>query len=619
MKQLLSLLSLMLFVAVGATSCAQGDKPSSNEIWYTTTDGNIVYPKLGALGSHIISNTYSNGKGVIIVEGDNIEKIGNGAFYECDSLTSITIPDSVTSIGDSAFEDCDSLTSITIPDSVTSIGDWAFRGCDSLTSLTIPDSDTSVGNWAFDGCSLLKDTYVNITDLAAYATGNTTGEFPGAKHLMIDDTEITELVIPDSVTSIGERAFLDCTSLTSVTIPDSVTSIGHYAFSGCSSLPSITIPDSVTSIGHGAFDGCTSLPSITIPDSVTEIGWYAFRGCTSLTSVTIPDSVTEIGGGAFEDCASLTSITIPDRVTSIGESAFYGCSSLTSIIIPASVTEIGAFAFSDCTSLTTVYCKSTTPPKAEFVEGRDGDDCIYWSAFEDGARWRKIYVPKSSVQMYRMSSGWDEFASIIFAEGTMKSQGNELYPIEIYLIPDISDAEYRAIADNEESIDSPIFDHFYSSSCSWYCGGRVDRVTASSYLSPQGRFSYKPEHAHDFDWESAWVEGVSGDGIGQYLLYEFPSGPRVTTVNILNGYVKTSKAWKENSRVKKLKVYYNNTPIAILNLEDSRSLQSFDIGTVGRLEGRPWTLKFEILEVYRGTKYRDTVISEIYFDGIDVH
>ena len=133
--------------------------------------------------------------------------------------------------------------------------------------------------------------------------------------------------------------------ITSIIIPSTVTEIGEYTFCNCHLLKSITIPDGVTSIGGSAFDNCTSLTSISIPDSVTSIGNRAFYDCTSLTSVTIPDGVTSIGECAFYNCTSLTSVTIPDGVTSIGECAFYNCTSLTSITIPNSVIEIKSSAF----------------------------------------------------------------------------------------------------------------------------------------------------------------------------------------------------------------------------------------------------------------------------------
>lgn len=164
----------------------------------------------------------------------------------------------------------------------------------------------------------------------------------------------SDVVIPDSVTSIGWEAFSGCTDLTSITIPDSVTNIGYEAFRGCTGLTSITIPNSVTSIDNRAFYNCTGLTSITIPDSVTSIRTEAFRSCTGLTSITIPESVTSIKGYAFCCCSSLSRISIPHSVTSIGAHAFSGCTGLTSITVPDSVTSIGSNAFSGCRRLTNI-------------------------------------------------------------------------------------------------------------------------------------------------------------------------------------------------------------------------------------------------------------------------
>ena len=182
--------------------------------------------------------------------GDDVNSIGEWAFYGCSSLLSVTIPNSVTSIGSSAFYDCSSLLSVTIPNSVTSIGGSAFYDCSSLTSVTIPNSVTSIGGSAFYACSSL-----------------------------------TSVTIGESVTSIGDYAFCRCSSLTSVTIPNSVTSIGKAVFSRCSSLSSVTIPNSVTSIGGSAFYYCSKLISVTIGESVTSIGDGAFMGCDRLYDI----------------------------------------------------------------------------------------------------------------------------------------------------------------------------------------------------------------------------------------------------------------------------------------------------------------------------------------------
>ena len=277
------------------------------------------------------------------------------------SATQLDIPSyvlnkDVNAIGNNAFNGNSSLISVTIPDSVTSIGSSAFSSCTSLTSITIGGSVTSIGYSAFHNCTSL--TEVHITDLAAWCeiefSSYEVNPLCYAKNLYLNGNLVTELEIPNGVTSIGSYAFSGCTPLTSVTIPDSVTSIGSCAFEGCTSLASMTIGGSVTSIGVYAFSGCTSLISVTMPDSVTSIGWSAFYNCTSLTSVTIGDSVTSIGYDAFRGCTSLTSVTIGDSVTSIGSSTFRGCTSLTSITIPESVTSIGGSAFEDCTSLESI-------------------------------------------------------------------------------------------------------------------------------------------------------------------------------------------------------------------------------------------------------------------------
>jgi hypothetical protein len=135
---------------------------------------------------------------------------------------------------------------------------------------------------------------------------------------------------------------------------------------------------------------------------------------------------------------------------------------------------------------------------------------------------------------------------------------------------------------------------------------------------------YAAENAHDFSIVTAWVEGVAGNGEGEYLKYAFPGiCPRITAVLIHNGYVKNKDVWRDNGRVKKLLMYYNDKPYAVLNLKNTMDLQRFEVGILGnedRCEASPvWSIKFEILEVYPGDKYDDTVITEIYFDGIDVH
>ena len=195
----------------------------------------------------------------------------------------------------------------------------------------------------FDGTGRLQWTYIVENDGATITASTATGavtipsvlggyavEKVGNGNPAIfgyGNTSVTSVSIPNSVTSIGDYAFIGCYGLTSVSIPDSVTSIGHSAFYDCTALTSVSIPDSVTSIGRSAFYGCTELTSVVIGNGVTSIEDYAFSDCTKLTSVVIGNSVTSIGDYAFSDCTELTSVIIPDSVTSIGGSAFKGCPS----------------------------------------------------------------------------------------------------------------------------------------------------------------------------------------------------------------------------------------------------------------------------------------------------
>ncbi len=259
----------------------------------------------------------------------SVTSIEESAFYNCYGLTAVTIPNSVTSIGNYAFNRCSGLTSVTIPNSVTSIGSYAFYNCSGLTSITIPNSVTSIGSNAFSECSGL--TTVHITDISAWCEisfGNyDSNPLQYAHHLYLGDNEIKDLIIPNSVTSIGDYVFCNCTGLTSVTIPNSVTSIGDGAFSGCTGLTSVTIPNSVTSIGSRAFYNCSDLTSVTIPNSVTSIGEYAFSNTNLKKTIwltnTPPSGYTNAKGSinyvANNQYSSLSNVKVYPFLSSIFE------------------------------------------------------------------------------------------------------------------------------------------------------------------------------------------------------------------------------------------------------------------------------------------------------------
>ena len=232
--------------------------------------------------------------------------------------------------------------------------------------VIIPDGVTEIGDRAFEGCSSLSSIVIpeGVTGIGDCA-------FRGCSNL-------SSVEIPEGVTSIGDHAFGDCSNLSSIVIPKSVTSIGVDAFGLCSSLNTIVIPEGVTSIGKDTFSCCDSLSSIMLPEGVTSIGASAFFGCSSLSSIEIPKSVTSIGASAFRSCRSLSSIEIPEGVTSIENYTFEGCSSLSSIVIPKGITSIGTGAFSFCRSLSSIEI----PEGVTSIEDNTFSGCSSLSSIE---------------------------------------------------------------------------------------------------------------------------------------------------------------------------------------------------------------------------------------------
>ena len=221
------------------------------------------------------------------------------------------------------------------------IGEAAFAYT-NLTSIVIPDTVTDIGNYAFRGCAELKD--VTLPNIRKNIVA---GMFEGC-------TSLEKIVLPETVTAIRESAFKNCTSLKDITWSKAPEIIESYAFQNCSALTDVTIPDSVKSIGYGVFSDCSALSAVTLPDGVKELGGQLFNNCDALTTVTIPDSVTSIGEQVFYDCDALTTVKLGSGLKSIPASTFEHCDVLESLRIPRRVTTIGNNAFKDCVKLTSI-------------------------------------------------------------------------------------------------------------------------------------------------------------------------------------------------------------------------------------------------------------------------
>ena len=435
-----------LFAATVQTYYGSSIGTTQNTTYYIPTSLKSVT----ITGGNILRGAFYNCSGLTSVTiSEGITSIGQFAFYKCSSLTNVNIPTSVTIINSSAFSSCSSLQNIQIPYGVQTIGTSAFQNCTALTSITVSGSVTEIGANAFQGCGALESMtlpfvgrYANATTSStdtlfgyifgttAYTGGVSTSQnsssssrtyyipqsltsvtitggnlFYGAFH---NCKYITNIVLPNSATSIPGYAFYNCAGLKNVQIPSSVRTIGYRAFSD-SGLTSIVIPEGVESLDQSFFS-CGSLKEVTIPSTLKSSTSATFERCESLTAVyitdlvawcnidfvtsgnplstagnlylngelitdlVIPNSITELKPYVFYGGDCFKSITIHNGVTSIGSYTFGACQGLTDIQIPNSVEVIDSYAFNYCQSLTTVTfapnSKLTSIEKGAFMNAR---------------------------------------------------------------------------------------------------------------------------------------------------------------------------------------------------------------------------------------------------------
>lgn len=316
-----------------------------------------------------------------ILDGKTVTEIDSDAFYHCDSIISVTLPDTMISIKFHSFYNCLSLTSIYIPKHIENIDAVAFFGCIKLTTILVSPDNSHY--FSIDGVLFEREDI----SLIAYPLGKTASEYIVPDGTVSINafafwgcTSLSSITLPDSVLWIADHAFAYCT-VTSVILPRGLEVIEKYAFYCCFSLSSINLPESLLIIESYAFYACVSLPSVTLHDNLVMIGDFAFYGCKSLTSFSIPASVANIYDGILANCTSLVSITvsndnpifavidsalydmkemeliaypamnldveccIPNGVLTIRRSAFACCTSLISVTLPASLLSIDAEAF----------------------------------------------------------------------------------------------------------------------------------------------------------------------------------------------------------------------------------------------------------------------------------
>ena len=340
-------------------------------------------------------------EGYAEIDGINYYILTKGAYAEVAFKSSgytgdVVIPSSVeyegvtctvTAIRNSAFYYESNLNSVSIPNSVGTIGISAFEGSRKLKTVNIPQSVTSIGQKAFYRCEGLETVKAdNIESWCKMEIGQDASPLVYAQHLYFGNTEVTDLQIPSSVTSVCGRAFHGYKGLKSVTFDTSVTSVGDYAFYEC-----------------------TELTTVNMPNSISDMGAFVFYGCTALTTINLSESLSAIDQGCFYGCDKLTSVSIPNSVTSIGKDAFKGCSALKKVFIGNGLTKIGVTAFSNCSDLTDVYCTAVVSPKLDAMYYKDYSLPFYSSHIE----YSTLHVLESSISDYQSNVVWNGFGSIV--------------------------------------------------------------------------------------------------------------------------------------------------------------------------------------------------------------
>ena len=430
MKQKLFMLLAACIVCAGTISAEIIERVSIGDLMY-----NLDTEKAVAEVTYRTQDqtNYSTLSGAVVIPETveyaestfRVTSIGMGAFAFCENISTITLPVTITNIGMYAFHECHSLSSINLPEGLVSIGEAAFYKCGSLLPITIPSTLTTFGLHPFVDC-------VNMTKVTILSNSVVSAVYTKESNLShVFGKQVTEIVLGEGVTAIGEYAFNGFVNLQKVTIPSSVESIGNSAFGECvlkdvninsnsiigakyskysgtlagifgDAVENYYLGDDVTTIGDCAFYNGTNIKSLHLPAQMTSIGEGAFNKCTGLTGeFSFPEGIEILRAYVLQDCSGITSVKLPNTLKEIYTYALAGCD-ITELTLPASLTGIGMYGLADCKGLTSLTCLATTPPEAEkyaFLE----IDCPN----------TPLYVPEGSVEAYQNAEEWKKFNPIL--------------------------------------------------------------------------------------------------------------------------------------------------------------------------------------------------------------
>lgn len=376
-RRLLFFLTFALLICYARPISAQEVEVGGIHYYILSNGDAIVYNDHTAYGSKyhysgdiVIPNTITcNGSTHTVVGLDS------WAFAGSSEITSIRLPESLTYISMNAFQTCTGLTSIDIPAAVTEVG-WAFSNCSHLKELTIRGSQTKfLSTGTFEGCPL-KKLSICLTEMSPIENHSLKYSYPFQEISLLEGstclstakfqpfqiyTNVKQVNLPNSITTIPDSTFARCKSLKDISLPSTLTYIGKEAFRGCP-ISSFILPNTIMEIGEGAFRECKCLRNITLPNQLSILNNGMFIECDSLQKITLPNSLLAIKDSVFRRCVTLENITIPDNVKTIGDSCFADCGSLKEIVFGGSLDSIGIEPFVGCYSLQDVYLPAAIPP-----------------------------------------------------------------------------------------------------------------------------------------------------------------------------------------------------------------------------------------------------------------